>query len=253
LDISRLRANTGESGRGLYILAAGELRDNGRQVSLLGEEFPVLWADLPDLLVTPHNVYDMETELVKVLYIAAEGITRLGPRKQVVLRTALIEAGAARSEGAPTAPVQRLLNTAVDAEPEFDVFLCHSALDLRTVDEIARRLQAMGISYWLDNEQIAFGDSLIGRIERGLRKSRYLVPCISANWKTSKWAAAEYVSVLHAEISGRPENSVIPLVLDNHDDAIPLLLRDRRRVTYTDEAEFTAFLQFLSDRHNESF
>jgi hypothetical protein len=50
----------------------------------------------------------------------------------------------------------------------------------------------------------------------------------------------------YVELSGDSERTVIPLKLDNcEDDDIPLLLRDKKRVTYSDKDEFINFARFL--------
>jgi hypothetical protein len=132
---------------------------------------------------------------------------------------------------------------------EFDVFLCHSGADKPHVLNIAKELRNMGLTYWLDSEQIRFGDPITRKIEDGLRNSRYIVPCLSTNLSRSGWARAEYGAILNAELSGDSLRVVIPLKLDDSSDGdIPLLLRDKRRVTYTNKVEFAEFLRFLQLR-----
>lgn len=131
---------------------------------------------------------------------------------------------------------------------EYDVFLCHSKADEKVVANIAEELRGRGLTYWLDAEQIQFGQQITANIEAGLQKSRYIVPCISAKFAESKWAGGEYGGILNAELSGRLDRGVIPLLLDDSEDGVPLLLRDRRRVSYVNKVEFDAFLKFLMSR-----
>ena len=132
---------------------------------------------------------------------------------------------------------------------EYDVFLCHSSADKPIVEQIARNLRNAGITYWLDGEQIKFGDQITAKIEEGLQKSRYIVPCVSANVSVSGWARAEYGAVLNAELSGVSERVVIPLRLDDCNERdLPLLLRDKKRVTYSNKIEMAEFVQFLRRR-----
>ena len=129
---------------------------------------------------------------------------------------------------------------------EYDVFLCHSSADKPLVLQIATEFRAKGITYWLDSEQITFGDPIIGKIEEGLQKSRYVVPCVSANLSRSGWPRAEYGAILNAELSGDSTRVVIPLKLDDSsDNVIPLLLRNKRRVMYSNKVEYAEFLRFL--------
>ena len=134
------------------------------------------------------------------------------------------------------------------ADSEFDVFLCHSSDDKEIVRNIAKQLADSGITYWLDEERIAYGNRITERIEEGLQRSRFVVPCISMNLGRSGWSRAEYGAILNAELSGNLEQSVVPLVLDESDGRnVPLLLRDKRRAFYINKTEFQHFLQFLKN------
>lgn len=141
-------------------------------------------------------------------------------------------------------PVARIAESA--PEFEFDVFLCHSGKDKPLVNEIAARFKEAGVTYWLDSEQIDFGDPIVQKIEDGLRRSRYVLPCVSTNLPPSGWSRAEYSAVLNAELSGDDGRAVIPVFLDDiASTEIPALLRDKKRVTYANKVEFAEFLQFL--------
>jgi len=66
-------------------------------------------------------------------------------------------------------------------EFEFDVFLCHASEDKAVVRAMADVFQSRGITYWLDEKQIDYGEGAVAKIEEGLQRSRYAVPCVSAN------------------------------------------------------------------------
>ncbi|HZT59337.1 MAG TPA: toll/interleukin-1 receptor domain-containing protein [Pyrinomonadaceae bacterium] len=113
---------------------------------------------------------------------------------------------------------------------DFDAFLCHSSHDAASVQEITARLRERGISVWLDAEQILVGDSVVAKIQDGLRRSKYLVTCLSVHLDQSNWCRAEYAPILHREFSGN-NTRVIPVgVADYAEDDIPILLSDKRRV-----------------------
>lgn len=133
---------------------------------------------------------------------------------------------------------------------DFDIFLCHSGADSDLVRIIAQKLQDAGVKYWLDVEQITFGDSITQKIEDGLNRSRVVVPCLSENLGKSGWTRAEYGAILNAEFSGISSRVVVPLKLSEAlpDSAIPLLLRDKKRVLYQNHVEFEQFLAFLRGR-----
>lgn len=129
----------------------------------------------------------------------------------------------------------------------FDVFVCHSSNDKPIIaDEIIQLFKKEGITYWLDSEQIKFGDSITQKIEEGLQKSRCVMPCLSENLSQSNWSRAEYGAILNAEFSGNSERIIVPLKLDNCDNNhIPMLLKDKKRVTYFNKTEFLEFLKFI--------
>jgi len=130
---------------------------------------------------------------------------------------------------------------------DFDVFLCHSSADKELIYGVAKEFRDAGVKYWLDSDQIQFGASITQKIEDGLQRSRYVVPCLSESLAQSGWTRAEYGAVLNAEFSGASTRTVIPLKLTESmaDSAIPLLLRDKKRVLYPNRMEFAQFVRFL--------
>jgi tetratricopeptide (TPR) repeat protein len=129
---------------------------------------------------------------------------------------------------------------------KYDVFISHASKDNSIVDKIIQDFKREGITYWLDAEQIDFGDNIIPKIEEGLKMSRYVMPCLSQNLIKSGWCRQEYNSILNSELSGNSTRIVIPLKLDNCNDAeIPLLLKDKKRASYSDQAEYEKLLEFL--------
>lgn len=132
---------------------------------------------------------------------------------------------------------------------QFTVFLSHSSQDKETVRKVAKEFQKRNITYWVDEEQITFGDAIVSKIEDGLKKSKYVVVCLSEDVVRSGWCRAEYGSILYREFSGDTSRRVIPLSLDGSqsESSIPLLLSDKMRADFTDDASFAAFLKFLKE------
>ena len=56
-----------------------------------------------------------------------------------------------------------------DPTPEYrDVFICHAREDReRVVDPIAEALARVGVSCWLDQAEIRWGDSVTGEVNEG--------------------------------------------------------------------------------------
>jgi hypothetical protein len=129
------------------------------------------------------------------------------------------------------------------------VFLSHSSADKETVLKVIEAFKKANISYWVDHEQIKFGDGIVAKIEEGLQKSKYVVVCLSEKLITSGWCRAEYGAILYREFSGDTSRRVIPLSLDgsNNSKGIPLLLSDKLRADFTNQNNFSQFIQFLRD------
>lgn len=93
-----------------------------------------------------------------------------------------------------------------------DVFLSHSSLDkTEIVLPFARELERRRITYWLDAEEIQWGESVVLELNKGLRNSQYLVAFITDAFLNSRWAVMELASALHAQIS-RGQNRILPIV-----------------------------------------
>ena len=132
-------------------------------------------------------------------------------------------------------------------EFQWDVFLCHSSRDKEIIHKIAADMQKKGIKYWLDEEHIKPGDSIIDTITDGLQRSRTIMPCLSSNQITANWSRKEYQSILSKFISGATKQKIIPLLLEEiAQENIPLFLSDLRRERYSKKDEYEKLLDFLT-------
>jgi hypothetical protein len=132
---------------------------------------------------------------------------------------------------------------------KYDLFISHAHGDKGIVARVTQRLRHSGIAYWIDEEQVTFGDQIVSKIEDGLRDSHFVAVALSSSLVKSGWCRAEYGPILHREFSGDSTRRVIPLSLDGTagESTIPLLLWDKVRADFTDEANFSDFIQFLKD------
>ncbi|MGI5212460.1 toll/interleukin-1 receptor domain-containing protein [Plantactinospora sp. CA-290183] len=147
-----------------------------------------------------------------------------------------------------TKPVLPEEPESVDHPHRFAAFISHSATDQEAVAQLVARLREANIPYWIDHEQITFGDPIVAKIEEGLQQSRSVVVCLSANLVSSGWCRAEYGPILYREFSGDTSRRVIPLSLDGStgSGSTPLLLSDKMRADFTDQASMGRFLAFLA-------
>jgi CRP-like cAMP-binding protein len=226
----------GSAHRGLCILTEGEVRSGEPDsVVLDGKDFPLLWADVPNLLPLQERTYSVGMHPIKVLCIDADGIDKFGARQREALRKAL----------------PRAVNHRPD-QFEYDVYLCHAKRDWPIVEQIRARLIEANITCWVDNERILPGASVTESIEHGLSSSRFLLACLSENFAKSKWAQREMRVALHLDVKRREgDHSVLPLMLQDDvdkDDVISPLLRDSRRVSYDRGDEFEKLVEFIVSR-----
>ena len=93
--------------------------------------------------------------------------------------------------------------TRVDMNPEFrDVFLCHASEDKKTIVRPLRdALADAGITSWLDEAEIHWGDSLVDRIQQGLRDSRFVIVVLSTAFLAKPWPRRELAAALSQEAS----------------------------------------------------
>jgi hypothetical protein len=130
---------------------------------------------------------------------------------------------------------------------KYDVFISHSSKDKPTIERLIQDLRNAGVSYWVDHEQITFGDRITEKIEDGLSQSKYVLVCLSPNLGKSNWVRAEYGSILNRTLSQQGySRKVIPLKLDDSNNYdIPPLLADIKTANYYNMDDFDQLLRFL--------
>lgn len=95
-----------------------------------------------------------------------------------------------------------------------DLFISHAGADkMHYVQPLADRLSRRDVSFWLDNLEIGWGDNVPLRINEGLRRSRYVLVCLSRNFLRRRWPEAEMASALAAQ-NDTGQKRVLPLMLN---------------------------------------
>ncbi|MDS4019359.1 MAG: toll/interleukin-1 receptor domain-containing protein [Candidatus Competibacter sp.] len=126
------------------------------------------------------------------------------------------------------------------------VFISHSHHDKPFVRKLVEDLRGANLHVWLDEQDLAVGDSIIARVSDGLKDSDYLVAVLSRSSMQSKWVQAELNAALSGQLSGKG-TAVLPVLIEDVD--LPPLLADRLyadfRVNYKHglDALITAFRQ----------
>lgn len=110
-----------------------------------------------------------------------------------------------------------------------EVFLSHASKDKNDfVRPFADRLAQIGISFWLDEAEIKWGQKLSKSINDGLQTSRYVVIFLSKDFAGRNWTEAELSATLTRE-NDEGRTVVLPVVIGEPRDVLmPYpLLRDR--------------------------
>ncbi|MHC4144257.1 MAG: toll/interleukin-1 receptor domain-containing protein [Planctomycetota bacterium] len=93
-----------------------------------------------------------------------------------------------------------------------DIFLCHASEDkAEVVTPLVKALDDAEITYWYDQAEIKWGDSITQKVNDGLKISRYVVVILSEAFLPKKWPQRELNSALNVEASDG-DVRVLPLL-----------------------------------------
>jgi len=119
------------------------------------------------------------------------------------------------------------------APESWDVFICHASEDkVEVAEPLYRQLASVGIKCWYDEGEILWGDSIVEKINLGLKRSRFVVVILSLTLLSKRWATKELHAALSQEIeSGTTQ--VLPLIVGSDDDVAQIqrdlaIQRDKR-------------------------
>ena len=107
----------------------------------------------------------------------------------------------------------------------WDVFICHASEDkANVVEPLYKHLDSVGIRCWYDRGEILWGDSIVSKINEGLKCSQFVIIVVSPNLLQKSWATKEMNAALSQEIdSGRTR--VLPLMVGS-DEEIQKMTKD---------------------------
>src|SRR4051812_20960664 len=95
-----------------------------------------------------------------------------------------------------------------------DIFLCHAHEDKDTiVRPLYQALERAGVSCWLDEAEILWGESITRQIEKGLSSSRYILVVLSPSFAQKSYAQGEMRSALSDQLS-TGEVRMLPLLVE---------------------------------------
>jgi hypothetical protein len=131
---------------------------------------------------------------------------------------------------------------------QHDLFVSYSSADSAFVDRLVADLKAYGISVWLDRWEIAAGDRIRDRINRGIHGSHYVLCVLSQHALNSPWVQAELDSAMIRELETR-QIIVIPILIDNvaHDE-LPADLRGKLYLDFRSPDKYSENLDAIRSR-----
>ena len=96
---------------------------------------------------------------------------------------------------------------------DWDVFLCHASEDKPGVARpLYTHLESCGVRCWLDEAEIAWGESILAKIQEGMSRARFVLVVLSPQFLQKPWPQKELRSALTLEIeAGR--SIVLPLLV----------------------------------------
>ena len=107
----------------------------------------------------------------------------------------------------------------------WDVFICHASEDKADVAEpLYKHLDSVGIRCWYDRGEILWGDSIVGKINEGLKCSRFVIVVVSPTLLRKTWATKEMNAALSQEIDSGATR-VLPLMV-GLDEEIHQMIND---------------------------
>lgn len=104
------------------------------------------------------------------------------------------------------------------------VFISHNHSDKRFARRLARDLARAGVKCWIDEAEIRVGDSLLDKIQQGIKGSEYLAAVLSPQSVSSPWVKRELEVALNQEMTSGAVK-VLPLII--FDCEIPSFVQDR--------------------------
>ena len=104
------------------------------------------------------------------------------------------------------------------------VFISYSHKDRPFVERLAVGLKAKGLNLWYDQWELKIGDSLVDKINYGIKSQDFLITVLSKSSVKSEWVRRELNAALIKELQER-RVVILPIVIEDCD--IPPLLSDK--------------------------
>ena len=140
----------------------------------------------------------------------------------------------------------RLEKADAASEKYHGLFLSHTGVDKPFVRRLKADLRAHGVSdVWVDEAEIEIGDSLIAKIEEGMKRCRFIGVVLSEKSIEAPWVKKELDIAMNREIAGG-EVVVLPLLYE--ECTLPGFLEGKLYADFTDPDTYEEVLKKLLRR-----
>lgn len=150
----------GDGSTGIFILLSGVLRYDPGDVELAGDSsFPLIWSNVPGVLVLPERSYSVVNNPIKILFVDVEGLNKLEPPKREAL--------------------YRGLRRAASHCYLYDAFISYNTEDVEIARRWAEGLRERGLLVFMDESR--GGLEFPRRLRMAILNSRAIVSIVSEN------------------------------------------------------------------------
>lgn len=126
--------------------------------------------------------------------------------------------------------VSRIDDNVSSAATTPSLFLCHATEDKAFVDKLISELDKYAYYAWYDKREIFVGDSIVEKIDNGLKETDYLIVVFSAKSVNKPWVKRELNSSLMRQLSSK-NITILPILIEECE--IPILFRDIKYADFT--------------------
>jgi len=99
------------------------------------------------------------------------------------------------------------------------VFISYASSDRdRYIQPLVNALRERNVTFWLDFAEIGWGDNISAKLNAGLRSSRYVLVCLSAEFLKRPWPEQELSAAL--SLQNADDTRVLPLILNARDEVL---------------------------------
>ncbi|MNC24933.1 TIR domain protein [compost metagenome] len=116
------------------------------------------------------------------------------------------------------------------------VFISHTSKNKPLVEEIIAYLNAANLPVWYDDINIDFGESIVNKVQEGIKDSGAVIFWITNDFLKSNWCQIEMESFL-ARLAGKNDVMILTIVFEDvHIEKLPLFIAGKKflKVSSTD-------------------